>query len=275
MKQVFGQAVRHVLIVGLALAAAAAGAAPFSAIQGPKGDLTSPTVPTFTVPMQTAVASFNAAMSPVATQTFESGSPAFAYTLNGAQSAAFSPALNGSLRLFDGENCVGACSFTVGRYNVTPGLPLIDPMDPLSRQDHGKWLDTSVSFQYAFSAAVSAIGFFVTDVGDYDGILSLNLLRNGQSVYQAVVYQGLGNFQPPGLNNGNLLFYGVALGTEFDTAQFSVTQAFCPPSTSCGSDFLGFDQITIGLTNPVPVPTGGTWALAALGLGLLGVRRRR
>ena len=127
-------------------------------------------------------------------------------------------------------------------------------------------------FTLTFSSAISAFGFFGTDIGDFNNGLNLDLTKSGGGVETLVV----GN--TVGANNGSLLFFGF-----IDTAQSYTSIAF---NNDPGSvDVFGFDDMTIGdagqITNPpnpnpIPLPAGGLLLLTALGgLGGAGALRKR
>lgn len=123
--------------------------------------------------------------------------------------------------------------------------------------------ETDQAFSIDFSSPVAAFGFYATDIGDFDGTMSLTLTGGGTT----------GLTIPHTVNgpNGSLLFFGFT-----DTSQTYTSVAF--GNTSGGSDVFGFDDMTIGDLQQVQalVPEPSTLALAGLGLlGLCCVRRRR
>lgn len=188
---------------------------------------------------------FLARLSGVSTESFESfavGSSPEAITFTGSAgtiTASFSPG-TGTVR----------DSSTAGRFAT----------------DGANFFSTSSIFEANFSTPVAAFGFFGTDVGDFDGQLTVELFRVGGSSSLLTV--------PNTINaaDSSLLFFGV-----IDTANPFTRIRF--GNTSTGSDTFGFDQLTIGdigqVTGAVPEP--GTWAMLLLGFAFIGgaLRSRR
>lgn len=149
-----------------------------------------------------------------------------------------------------------ANSIADGRFNTTPG--------------GSKWWETAGDFRISFSTAISAFGFYATDVGDFAGVLELDLL----DVTGAVSSLMIGSFT--GGASGSLLFFGL-----IDTANSYTDMRF--RFTGAGVDFFGFDDMVIGdpgqIGGPTPPPPGvpepGTLALVGLSLGALAWSRRR
>lgn len=126
-------------------------------------------------------------------------------------------------------------------------------------------VDGGGGFNIAFDSAISAFGFYGTDIGDVSGSLSIQLTDSGG---------GLTNINVPNStnsNSGSLLFFGfIDLTTTYTNIAFF---------NSGAGDFFGFDDMIVGdrqqIINPpgVPLPAAG-WMLLA-GLGGLGALRRR
>lgn len=149
---------------------------------------------------------------------------------------------------------------SLGRYNMTAGVT-----DPNTGQPGiGHWLEATSDFEIDFTTAVSAFSFYVTDLGDYNGIFTIELYNGGTRV---LVEELRNDLQRAGDGNGNLLYFGATsstLGAGFTSARFLISQ-------TNSTDVLGFDSFMVGnYRNPT---TGGTipepTSLALVGLGLL------
>lgn len=133
------------------------------------------------------------------------------------------------------------------------------------------WFETSASFTLTFEKAISAFGFFGTDIGDFDGTLSITLLSGGKELDTLDV---TASTAASTADVTSLLFFGFADSSlSIDQIRFNVTQKSGSPTI----DYLGFDDFMAGAAAepPVDVPEPGSLALAGLALAGLGAMRRK
>ncbi len=194
----------------------------------------------------TARTSFLAGLSGVGSESFESFSIGAGTPLN----IAFPGSTGNITATLTGQGAVNS-GLSVGRFNTTSG--------------GSQYWEVSGVFDITFSSAISAFGFYGTDIGDFDGNITLALTDINNVVTNLVV--------PNTLNgaDGSLLFYGF-----IDTANSYTKISF--GNTAAGVDFFGFDDMVIGDREQVvvDVPEPATLALVGLSLvGLAATRRRR
>ena len=138
--------------------------------------------------------------------------------------------------------------------------------------DAERFIQGNNTFVIEFSQLVSAFGFYATDVGDFGGLLTLELLdANGTRVGDAIeIVTSTPTGETESAGGGNLLFWGFV-----DTAnQYKSVRV----NFNIDADGMGFDDFVTGtLADGPPNPTPQPASLALLGAALAaaGLSRRR
>lgn len=173
----------------------------------------------------------------------------------------------------DGTPASLALTFPVSSGVITATLSGSGQINEISSGTNGagryptsgtKYWDTGEIFSIAFSDPVSAFGFFGIDIGDFNGQVTVTTTTAGEPDVLFTIPNttlGLG---------GSVLFWGI-----IDPAASFTSITF--GNTAAGTDFFGFDDMTIGDLQQVRVPEPGTLAVFVLGLAGLAffMRRRR
>jgi len=150
---------------------------------------------------------------------------------------------------------IPASTSSAGRFNTTGAE---------AAPAGGKVWVSQGAFSISFDTAISAFGFYGTDIGDFNGQVTVTLKDTGGIDTLLVVNNTING------NDASLLFWGFIDSTKAYTA---ITFG----NTSAGVDFFGFDDMIVGDLAQViaTIPAPGSMALIALGLlGLATVRRR-
>jgi hypothetical protein len=118
-----------------------------------------------------------------------------------------------------------------GRFNTTPGAG--------GAVGDGQWWEAASPFTLQLAAPAHAIGFYVTDFGDFGSALRVDLFLGAASVGTLMV-------PPVQGSSGNLAFFGrVDPAISFDRVVLALTQPVDAPQDSY--DHVGFDDVVVGL----------------------------
>lgn len=127
------------------------------------------------------------------------------------------------------------------------------------------WETTSGgNFEIDFSTAISAFGFYGTDIGDANNRLLITLTDtlNNETSFEVQHSIGFGN------TANSLLFWGF-----IDSADTYTNIAFS--NTGAGGDVFGFDDMVIGDQDQLAVSEPTTIMLMGFGIAFVGYRQVR
>lgn len=198
--------------------------------------------------------SFLSKLSGVGTETFET----LPVGAEGPLDLSFPGSTSTIVATLTGEGIVFPTPSSAGRFNTTGAT---------ANPTAGQWWSVEGSFSLTFDQAISAFGFYGTDVGDFNGRLLITLTDTDDLTTELEVEHTINGA------DGSLLFWGFVDTTKaYKRIDFG--------NTAEGVDFFGFDDMTVGdarQINPptVPEPTGLALLGAALVAATLARRRGR
>ena len=161
-----------------------------------------------------------------------------------------------------------------GRFNTSS--------DPASA-----WYDTVSDTTINLSSSQDAFGLYITDYGDFNAFMSLEIWDGASLVYSTNVGALNANGQPvtPTKGNNSVMFFGLHSSVAFNKVVLKLAQS--PPDPDCDPtvescepivDVVGLDSMVIGQIDDVGtgVPEPSSLMLAGLGLlaGARALRRR-
>lgn len=169
----------------------------------------------------------------------------------------------GGLRYFDDP-----ADTINGRWDTTQELQVAVDQNGNSTKSGG-WFSNgffTAFIDVTMDADQDAVGFYLTDYGDFGDPATLEFFRDGNS---------LGSRQISGTSSadGSVGFFGVYTSEKFDQFRIKFNQnADCLGGDDFECDLVGLDRLTVGIqqrNGSIPEPG----SLALIGLGLLAARR--
>jgi hypothetical protein len=127
------------------------------------------------------------------------------------------------------------------------------------------FVEPGQSATFSFSTAMSAFGFYLTDLGDEGGNVDLIFTRADTSTFTIALsddYMANNGVSP----TASVLFFGIVDNLEFVSMELQI---------NAGNGNLGLDYLAVGTKEEVrEVPEPATLGLLGLGLLGLGLSRR-
>lgn len=209
---------------------------------------------------------FLAGLSSYATEEFASDKSEFSkgYSILGGLGT-IDTDVGGGLRYF-----VDRDSTVNGRWDTTQQAQVVEGNPDVKS---GGWFVNAFSTDYidvtlgANQPDQDAVGFYLTDYGDFGDSVTLELFLDGAS---------LGTQQILGSStaDGSVAFFGVYSSSKFDQFRINFNRSDdCKGGDDFECDLVGLDSLIVGLQNRTGpnIPEPGT--LALIGLGLVAARR--
>lgn len=245
----FGRALTLACAMGVASFASYAGITNLVGVDGVAVAVNAP-LGKFSVPgaVATARSTFESGLINVKTEEFSIGQ---ALILNGGGTISGGGSLDATPLDTGGSNAF------LGRFDT-------------SQDAAATWYETTMGFTINITGGAHAIGFYLTDFGDFFATIDIEL--DGGAVHTSVGPVSDGVVGRPGTTEPQALFFGIYSDTAFFSVKFTVTQN----DIEGNLDTFGLDSLVVGDLKPsgrdLPEPS----SLALVGLALVaGLARRR